>query len=156
MTEQSEYDSIPLDEQIQKQLQERLIDEKYLPQDTYEGDFSQTFALIFNPDYSLRAYFNVLASLPKNIQSVDDSFCYYSCLSSGSYKAFSVLDRTDYKVPVYIVMGDKDYNVMTSVTKKYFDGITAPNKAYFEVVGGHDSPMLRSGELSEIVHSLPR
>lgn len=156
MTEQSEYDSIPLDEQIQKELQDMFINEKYFPKDEYKGDFNQTLALIFNPDYSLKAYFNVLESLPKDVESLDESYCYYSCFSSGSYKAFSVLDRTDYKVPVYIVMGDKDYNVMTSVTKKYFDSITAPDKAYFEVEGGHESPMLRSGELSEIVHSLPR
>ncbi len=155
MTEQSEYDSLPVAEQLERELASSAIDEKYL-RDPYKGDFNQTLALIFNPDYSLRAYFNVLASLPKNVESLDESYCYYFCLSNGSYKVISVLDRTDYKVPVYIIMGNKDYIVMTSVTKKYFDSITAPAKEYYEVEGGHDATMLRSGELSEIVHGIPR
>ncbi len=155
MTEQSEYDSTPYEEQLSRQLATHFIDEKYLPEDQYKGDFSQLWALIFNPDYSLGAYFNVLASLPKDIESLDDSYCYYHCLSNGTYKAFSLLGRNEYKVPIYIVMGNKDYNVMTSVTKKYFDSISAPCKEYYEVEGGHDSPMLRSEELSEIVHNLP-
>ena len=104
---------------------------------------------------SLKNYLKVLASFPKDVQHLDESYCYYSLLSSGTYKAISVLDRTEYKVPVYMVMGDKDYTVMTSVARKYFDSITAPDKAYYEVRGGHDAPFLRSGELSEIVHNIP-
>ncbi|MCR4643368.1 MAG: alpha/beta hydrolase [Lachnospiraceae bacterium] len=156
MTEQSEYDSLPYEELIKREIEAMSLNENCVPQDTYKGDFNQLLALIFNPDYTLKAYFNVLASLPKDIESIDDSFCYYYCISSGSYKAFSVLKRTEYKVPVYIVMGNKDYTVMTSVTKKYFDSITAPHKEYYEVEGGHDAPMLRSEELSGIVHSIPQ
>lgn len=51
-----------------------------------------------------------------------------------------------------MIMGDKDYDVMTSVTKKYYDSITAPDKEYYEVEGGHYMPMLLSERLSEIVH----
>ena len=72
------------------------------------------------------------------------------CLFSANW------DTVTYSFPFRIIgMGNKDYNVMTSVTKKYFDSISAPCKEYYEVEGGHDSPMLRSEELSEIVHNLP-
>ena len=118
------------------------------------GDVNILAAYVFNPYYSLKDYYNTFyASAPKNPDEFED-YCYYHCAMKGTWKDFSILDRTDYKVPVYIIMGNKDYTVMTSVTKAYYERISAPDKNYYEVEGGHYMPMLRSARLSEIVHEI--
>ena len=75
-------------------------------------------------------------------------------MMKGSWEDFSVLDRKEYKVPVYTINGSKDYTIMPCVTKAYFTSINAPDKAYYEVEGGHYMPMLLSDNLSEIVHEI--
>ena len=42
----------------------------------------------------------------------------------------------------------------TVLLGKYYDNITAPDKAYYEVEGGHYMPMLLSEKLSETVHEI--
>ena len=74
-------------------------------------------------------------------------------MRAEGYK-FSLLERTDYQVPVYIIMGDKDYTVMTPVTRAYYERITAPEKGYSEFEGGHFTPMLQTENLSAIVHAI--
>ena len=154
LTEQSQYDALTYDEQIAATLEQAKIDEKYQLYDSYDADFNTGFAMFFNPYYSLKDYYNLFRSTPMDIDSLDESYCYNYLLSSGSYEIFSVLDRTEYEVPVYIIMGDKDYNVMTSVTRQYFETINAPYKEYFEVEGGHGAPMLNSEEFRQIIHGI--
>lgn len=158
ITDQAEYDSMSLDEQRLAGLEQYAINEKYCePDSLFAGDVSLVSAMIFNPYCSLKDYYNTYIGINKYIDYDNlTAFCYFQCMQIGSFKDFSVFDRTDYKVPVYVIMGDQDYTVMTSVTKAYFDRITAPDKQYFEVKGGHYMPMLLSEKLSETVHAIAK
>ena len=155
ITEQAKYDSMSYEEQRLAQVEQYSFEEKYAEPDSLTaGDVNILAAYVFNPYYSLKDYYNTFyASAPKNPDEFED-YCYYHCAMKGTWKDFSILDRTDYKVPVYIIMGNKDYTVMTSVTKAYYERISAPDKNYYEVEGGHYMPMLRSARLSEIVHEI--
>lgn len=124
------------------------------PDSEFAGDVDVISAMIFCPYWSVRDYYNMFfASVPTKVEDFPQ-YPYLACCQWGNMSVISVLDRTDYKVPVYIIMGDKDYTVMTSVTKKYYDNITAPDKGYYEVEGGHYMPMLLSEKLSETVHEI--
>ena len=156
VTEQAVYDSMTLEEQYHSSLELDSIAEKYCEPDTYSAaDISLIAAIIFNPYCSLKNYYNTYIARPRSYDYENLSRnCYFESMQMGTMKAFSVLDRTAYQVPVYVVMGDKDYTVMTSVTKAYYDSITAPDKSYYEVPGGHFMPMLLSEKLSAIVHEI--
>lgn len=129
--------------------------EKYTESDSeLAGDVNVISAMIFCPYWSVKDYYNMFfASVPTKAEDFPQ-YPYLDCCQLGNMDAISVIDRTDYKVPVYIIMGDKDYTVMTSVTKEYYDSITAPDKGYYEVGGGHYMPMLLSEKLSETVHEI--
>lgn len=156
ITEQSVYDSMTLDEQYKAAMEQYSIEEKYCePDSLFAGDVNVITAVIFNPYCSLKDYYNTYYALPHSIDYDNLSdFGYFQCMMQSSWKDFSVLDRTEYKVPVYTVNGSKDYTIMPCVVKEYFDSINAPDKAYYEVEGGHYMPMLLSERLSEIVHEI--
>lgn len=101
-------------------------------------------------------YYDRLIAMSWPVDSIGydnlSEYGYYQCMQCSSWKDFSVLNRTDYQVPVYVIMGDRDDTVMTPVTKACYDRINAPDKGYYEVTGGHYMPMLLSEKLSEIVH----
>ena len=157
ITEQSQYDSMTLEEQLDAINEQGLINSRYISADSLsDADVSLIAAYIFNPYYSLKDYYNCYyASQPKSVEEYED-YNYYAAvvgMRAEGYK-FSLLNRTDYQVPVYIIMGDKDYTVMTPVTRAYYDRITAPEKGYSEFEGGHYTPMLQSENLSAVVHAI--
>ena len=155
ITEQSVWDTMTTEEMRQTSLEWNKIKDKYTePDSEFAGDVNIPSAMIFCPYWSLRDYYNMFfASIPRSIEDIPD-YPYLDCGQYGNMDAFSVWDRTDYKVPVYMIMGDEDYTVMTSVAKAYYDRITAPDKEYYEVEGGHYMPMIQSERLSEIVHEI--
>ncbi len=155
ITEQSVFDAMSTEEMRQAGLEWGKITDQYTdPDSEFAGDVNIFSAMIFCPYWSLKDYYNMIfASVPTRIEDLPD-YPYLDCCQWGNMNAISVWDRTDYKVPVYIIMGDKDYTVMTPVTKAYYDKITAPDKGYYEVEGGHYMPMLWSEELSAIVHGI--
>lgn len=110
--------------------------EKYTESDSeLAGDVNVISAMIFCPYWSVKDYYNMFfVSVPTKAEDFPQ-YPYLDCCQLENMDAISVIDRTDYKVPVYIIMGDKDYTVMTSVTKEYYDSITAPDKGYYEVGG---------------------
>lgn len=157
ITEQAQYDSMTLAEQLDAITDQGQINTKYVEANSLSGaDVNIIATYIFNPYYSLKDFYNgFYASQPKSVEEYED-YNYYSAvvgLRAEGYKS-SVLNRTDYDVPVYIIMGDSDYTVMTPVAKAYYEKINAPRKEYFEVEGGHYMPMLRTEELSAIVHAI--
>lgn len=156
ITEQSVYDSMTLDEQRNASLEQYSIEGKYCePDSLFAGDVNIVAAMIFNPYWSLKDYYNTYVAIPKSIDYDNLSdYCYFQCMMKGTWKDFSVIDRRDYKVPVYTINGNKDFTVMPCIVKEYFDSITAPDKAYYEVEGGHYMPMLLSDQLSETVHEI--
>lgn len=153
ITDQAVFDGMTTEEKRQAAVEWDKLYAKYTePNSEFAGDVNVVSAMIFCPYWSVKDYYNFFfASVPTKVEDFPQ-YPYLDCCQWGNMSAISVLDRTDYKVPVYMIMGDKDYDVMTSVTKKYYDSITAPDKEYYEVKGGHYMPMLLSERLSEIVH----
>ena len=65
---------------------------------------------------------------------------------------FTLKNKTDYQMPVYILEGKyDDYNI-GGIMKNYYDSITAPDKDFCYVEGGHIATMLHSEELAQFVH----
>lgn len=153
--DQADFDKMTTEEKRQLSMEWNKLYEKYTePDSEFAGDVNVISAMIFCPYWSVKDYYNMFfASVPTKVEDFPQ-YPYLDCGQWGNMSTISVLDRTDYKVPVYIIMGDKDYTVMTSVTKKYYDNITAPDKGYYEVEGGHYMPMLLSEKLSETVHEI--
>ena len=56
---------------------------------------------------------------------------YLEFLGSKEFEKFSLLGKTDYKVPFYNINGDRDYQTNFSLVQKYFDEINAPYKQMF-------------------------
>ena len=156
ITEQAVYDSMTFDEMYSAAMEQYAVEAAYCePDSLFAGDVNVITAMLFNPYCSLKDYYNTYVALPNSIDMDHMSdYCYAQCSMQKSWKAFSVLDRTEYQVPVYTINGDQDYSIMPCVVKDYFDSITAPDKAYYEVEGGHYMPMLLSERLSEIVHEI--
>ena len=47
-------------------------------------------------------------------------------------------DATEFKIPVYVVQGEKDISTASEISSAYFDKISAPDKAYYLIPGaGH-------------------
>ncbi len=113
------------------------------------GDINMARAIFFNPYYSLSDYFKFF----KN-GVLEDSANYYEDFSSdvNGFEKFSLSDRTDYKMPVYILEGKSD--VLYEATEEYYRKITAPDKELQSVKGGHTSTMLHSEELNDFVHKI--
>ena len=65
---------------------------------------------------------------------------------------FTIKNKTDYQMPVYILAGKyDDYNI-GGIMKNYYDSITAPDKDFRYVEGGHIAAMLHPEELAQFVH----
>jgi surfactin synthase thioesterase subunit len=65
---------------------------------------------------------------------------------------FDLSEKTEYKVPVYVLQGSNDD--YCGVIKSYFDRINAPDKEFRYIDGGHMSTMLHSEELAQFVHEI--
>ncbi len=85
-------------------------------------DYNIIAAVVFNPYYSLGDIYNNITS---------DYSVYLEFLGSKEFEKFSLLGKTDYKVPFYNINGDRDYQTNFSLAQKYFDEINAPYKQMF-------------------------
>ncbi len=64
-------------------------------------------------------------------------------------------ESRDYKIPVFYILGDRDYQAPNTIANCYFDSINAPNKKMFFINdAGHfmmlDKPKLFANTLAEI------
>ncbi|MBR1824916.1 MAG: alpha/beta hydrolase [Ruminococcus sp.] len=154
-TEQSDWDAMTTDEMIEEANNYGKIYDKYTePDSEFAGDVNVITAMIFNPYWSLKDYYNLFFhQLPRDLNDLD-WFPYLEMITYGGRKDASVAGEYDYKVPFYLVNGDADYTIMFPMVKEYFGKVNAPDKAYYEVSGGHYMPMLHSERLAEIVHEI--
>ena len=59
---------------------------------------------------------------------------------------------TDFEVPVYFISGEQDYTCATSYSRKYYEDITAPDKAFYEIKGcGHSPHADKPEEVASII-----
>ena len=62
---------------------------------------------------------------------------------------------TDFEVPVYFISGEQDYTCATSYARKYYEDITAPDKAFYEIKGcGHTPQADKPEEVANIIAEL--
>ena len=118
------------------------LNEKYLPEEenVFDSDVNLVAAVIFNPYYSLSDLYK--------ITQYDDSVD-FNIHSHGFLDTFSLKDRTEYKMPIYVLQGsDDDYG---GVAKNYIDSVNAPDKDFRYIAGGHMSTMLQSELLASFV-----
>ena len=61
----------------------------------------------------------------------------------------------EYKNPIYFITGEMDWTCPVSLARKYYQEITAPKKAFYEVKGcGHNPHTDNPKEVSKIIKSL--
>lgn len=64
---------------------------------------------------------------------------------------------TDFKVPMYFISGEMDWICPTALAKKYYEEITAPEKAFFEIEGcGHTPQGDKPKEAAEIIRGIEK
>ena len=155
VTEWSVLDSMDVYERIEMAQENSKIYDKYTePDSEFAGDVNVITAMIFNPYWSLMDNYNLFfRQLPKDLKDMD-WYPYLDMVTYGGRKDGSLAGRYDYEVPFYMVNGDTDYTICPSVVKDYFSRVNAPDKAYYEVSGGHYMPMLHSERLAEIIHEI--
>ena len=108
----------------------------------FDGDFSPVTAVFFNPYYSL----SDLIKYEDECEKYKDNVLYETLTAD-----FTLKSKTDYQMPVYIFEGKyDDYNI-GEIMKNYYESITAPDKDFRYVEGGHMSAMLNSEELLQFV-----
>lgn len=108
-----------------------------------DGDFSLFTAVFFNPYYSLSDF----VEYEEICEKYEDEALFEKLAAD-----FTLKNKTDYQMPVYILEGKyDDYNI-GEIMKHYYDSITAPDKDFRYVEGGHMSTMLHSEELAQFVH----
>ena len=120
------------------------------PESYTDGDINFYSALFFNPYYSLSDLFKIFVTFysDKYGYAVYKNYLF----NQHGEKDFSIMDRTHYEMPVYVLEGTEDSNA--SIAEDYFNKITAPDKEFRYVTGGHMSPMLQSEILKQYVHEI--
>lgn len=122
----------------------RQLTEKYLT----NGDNTQFSVRLFSPYMTfndLRWFLSPIFSFDKFIENQDKL---YDTLYSES--GLSVYDYTRYKIPVVIIVGDCDWITPCSMTRDYFDNISAPKKEFILIENaGHIPFMDKSGRFVE-------
>jgi len=111
-------------------------------------DYNRNAAYFFNP-------FHSISSIYKYLHGRDIGTNYKDFMNSPEFEKFSLLNRTEYKIPFYNINGDRDYTTNHVLAKKYFDAVNAPRKQYYTMKNmAHGLLEIRSGEFSDIVHDI--
>ena len=111
-----------------------------------ETDYNMLAAEYFNPYYSLADFWNVLNS---------DWSVYEEFLNSDEFDRFSLIDETEYQVPVFYILGDRDYQTNYLIAQDYFATIDAPYQDIFIMEDTrHGLLETKSDEFSEILHRI--
>lgn len=137
--------------QIYFKLSEKYTLDGHIPVDENpEGDVNMVTAMFFNPYYSIGDHIGTFRQMiAKNGASMYMEFMYGEC-----YKSFSLKDRTEYEMPIYIIEGNMDYVALHTVAKDYYDQIFAPDKDFIYIDGGHNATFMHSEELAGYVHDI--
>ena len=111
-------------------------------------DYNMLAAEIFNPYYSVPDWVKLLNS---------DAAVYMDFMMSDEFNRFSLLGKTEYKVPYYNINGDCDYQTNYVQAQEYFDEIDAPYKRLYMMEDTtHGLLESKSVAFSEILHEIAR
>jgi len=134
-------------QKMSRQVQVKTaLNEKYgVPEEGLStSDMNLVASVFFNPYYSLSELVTVL--------SYEDKNCFTIERQKDFYTSYSLKDKTVYEMPFYVMQGDIDDP--NDVVKNYMESITAPDKEYHSVEGGHMSTLLKSERLAAFVHEI--
>ena len=122
------------------------VNPKYLPEDEsfFDSDVNLIAAVIFNPYYSLSDLYKITQYDP----NVDFNYKDQKTL----LESFSLKDKTEYKVPIYVLQGKDDD--LGGVAKDYIESVAAPDKEFRYIDGGHMSTMLQSEQMVSFVKEI--
>ena len=122
------------------------LNEKYMPEDesVFDSDVNLIAAVYFNPYYSISDLLAILKYNENSNLTTEPQKDFYS--------SYSLKEKTEYKMPFYVMQGSDDDP--GNVVENYMNSVTAPNKEYKVVDGGHMSTMLQSERLAEFVHEI--
>jgi len=114
-------------------------------------DYNLIAALFFNPYYSL-------TDLYKMINISDElQIKYMEFLSAPEFDNFSLLNRTEFPIPYYNILGDKDYQTNYLQAEEHFNKVKAPRKKLYIMKNmTHGLMAVRSGEFSDIMHEIAK
>jgi len=107
------------------------------------GDLRTIFRLLTSPYYSWqeKGYFSkdILANQLPIFKYLFDEFDIHYF-------------GTTFEIPVFIVMGDRDYNTPHTLAKEFFEEISAPHKAFFLIPNaGHFAMMDNKAEFNRVL-----
>ncbi|MEE3450867.1 MAG: alpha/beta fold hydrolase [Acutalibacteraceae bacterium] len=134
-------------QKMSRQVQiKTALNEKYgVPEEGIStSDMNLVAAVFFNPYYSLSELVTVLSYEDKNSFTIERQKDFYT--------SYTLKDKTVYEMPFYVMQGDIDDP--NDVVKNYMESITAPDKEYRRVEGGHMSTLLKSERLAAFVHEI--
>lgn len=113
-------------------------------------DYSILSSFLFNPYYTLFDIFSYFKNLKNWMEG------YFKFTDSEEFtKKFSLLNHTDYKVPYYNIIGDKDYQTNHNQAEEYFKLVKAPRKKLYIMKDmNHSYFFERSEEFSDIINDI--
>ena len=108
---------------VQNILTERKLLKKYEGPETKKklSMFSIYKDFILYPEYSIKDKLNALKGSPFSLNN----------LWPEAKKVNLFKTTTEFQVPIYIFQGKHDMTTVTSVSKRYYDSIIAPEKGYY-------------------------
>lgn len=117
------------------------------PDSLLRTDSSVIAAVLFNPYMTpgdWRRFFRTNAYIPSGYRV-------HEILRDAS-----IWDRTEYKVPFFVMLADGDFAFLNMQTcaADYFRRVSAPDKELRYVEGGHMAPMLNSKALRAFLHDI--
>eukprot|EP00833_Pecoramyces_ruminatium_P010499 jgi/Orpsp1_1/1184531/evm.model.c7180000089919.1 len=116
-----------------------------------DPDYNSYKALFFNPYYSLLDLFDKFNENPES------HIKYLTFASSPEFDKFSLLNRTEFPIPYYNILGDKDYQTNYIQAEDYFNKVKAPRKKLYIMKNmTHGLLAVRSGEFSNIMHEIAK
>lgn len=112
-------------------------------------DYNMVASIIFNPYYSLSDFKKLLHYANTKLYE------YTTFTLTEDFNKFSLLDKTEYKIPYFNINGDRDYQTNYIQAQEYFDKITAPKKGMYIMKNGtHGLLESRSKEFSQLLHQI--
>lgn len=147
-----EYNLSDENSEIYFKLAKKYTLDGHIPIDeNAEGDVNMVTAMFFNPYYSILDHIGTFRYLvSKKGLTLYMDFIY----NGGCYESFSLKDRTEYQMPIYIIEGNIDYQAVHTVAEEYYQQISAPHKEFIYIDGGHTATLMESEQLAEYVHMI--
>ncbi len=133
----------------QNKTRNKLIKAIYNESMITEPDVFLPWAMLTSPHYTFTETLKKLFGKFAPKAQLDD-FLYVQ----QGFQQMSIKDRTEYKMPYFLIEGDHDSNCMFDLAVKYYERVQAPEKKLYTVDGGHAAPLLKTAEFSRIMREI--